>query len=118
MNVSIRGFFVAAALMSLFSPAHGQMRRVEPPSGPAPRLANGKPDFSGVWQSPRMADVTQDMPCCKGVKELPFTPWGKQQWDSYDAARGDYTGSCLPFGLLRSVGGPHPCSSSRTVGST
>ena len=98
----------AAALIWLASPAQGQMRRFEPPSGPASRLANGKPDFSGVWQSPRMADVTQDMPCCKGVKQLPFTPFGKQQWDSYDAAKGDYTGSCLPFGLLRSVGGPHP----------
>lgn len=110
MRVSIRGFFVAAAaLISLISPAHGQQqRRFQPPSGPALRLANGKPDFSGVWQSPRMADVTQDMACCKGIKELPFTPWGKQQWDSYDAAKGDYTGSCLPFGLLRSVGGPHP----------
>src|SRR5215467_5944147 len=78
------------------------------PKGPAPRLANGHPDFGGVWQSPRMADVTKDMPCCKGAGELPYTAWGKQQWDSYDAAKGDYTGSCLPFGLLRSVGGPHP----------
>ncbi|HUI80942.1 MAG TPA: hypothetical protein VLY24_23620 [Bryobacteraceae bacterium] len=86
----------------------GQEKAPKAPTGPAPRLANGKPDFSGVWQSPRMADVTQDMACCKGVKELPFTAWGKQQWDSYDAEKGDYTGSCLPFGLLRSVGGPHP----------
>jgi hypothetical protein len=108
MRIGFRSLSVAAALVSVISLAHGQQRRVEPPSGPAPRLANGKPDFSGVWQSPRMADVTQDMPCCKGVKELPFTPWGKQQWESYDAAKGDYTGSCLPFGLLRSVGGPHP----------
>jgi hypothetical protein len=92
-------------------PAAGQQKAAKAtkaPSGPAPRLANGKPDFGGVWQSPRMADVTQDMPCCKGVKELPFTPWGKQQWQSYDAEKGDYAGSCLPFGLLRSVGGPHP----------
>ena len=108
MRLALRCFPVAAVLLSVLSLAHGQQRRPAPPSGPAPRLANGKPDFSGVWQSPRMADVTQDMPCCKGVKELPFTPWGKQQWDSYDAAKGDYTGSCLPFGLLRSVGGPHP----------
>jgi hypothetical protein len=43
------------------------------------------------------------------VKDLPFTAWGKQQWESYDAnADGDYAGACLPFGLLRSVGGPHP----------
>ncbi len=102
--------FVTAllAIVSLAPPAFSQEKGYQPPKGPAPRLANGKPDFSGVWQSPRMADVTQDMPCCKGVKELPFTPWGKHEWDTYDAAKGDYTGSCLPFGLLRSVGGPHP----------
>ena len=56
-----------------------------------------------------MADVTKDEACCKGVKDLPFTAWGKQQWESYDATKdGDYAGACLPFGLLRSVGGPHP----------
>ena len=99
----------ALAMLSLAPPAAGQGRGgFKAPTGPAPRLANGKPDFSGVWQSPRMADVTQDMACCKGVKDLPFTPWGKERWESYDAAKGDYAGSCLPFGLLRSVGGPHP----------
>ncbi len=78
------------------------------PTGPAPKLANGKPDFSGVWQTPRMADVTKDEACCKGAGQLPYTAWGKQQWESYDAEKADYTGACLPFGLLRSVGGPHP----------
>ena len=109
MRISKSGLFVAAmAFTSVVSPAHAQQRRFQPPSGPAPRLANGKPDFSGVWQSPRMADVTQDMPCCKGVKELPFTSWGKQQWESYDASKGDYTGSCLPFGMSRSMNSPDP----------
>jgi hypothetical protein len=55
-----------------------------------------------------MADVTVDSPCCKGVGPLPFTAWGKQKWESYAAEEGDYAGACLPFGLLRSVGGPHP----------
>ena len=97
------------ATMPLTPPAAAQnMRSYKPPDGPAPRLWNGKPDFRGVWQTPRMADVTKDELCCKGVKNLPFTGWGKQRWDSYDASKGDYAGSCLPFGLLRSVGGPHP----------
>lgn len=110
MRIRFCGPALMATVLSLGLAAlvGGQERAPKPPTGPAPRLASGKPDFSGVWQSPRMADVTEDMPCCKGVKELPFTPLGKQQWESYDAAKGDYTGSCLPFGLLRSVGGPHP----------
>jgi len=90
-------------------PASAQEERsTKAPTGPTPRTASGKVDFSGVWQSPRMADVTQDTGCCKGVKDLPYTAWGKERWTSYDAAKGDYAGSCLPFGLLRSVGGPHP----------
>ena len=114
MRISLFGSAAAAALLFLAAghlsgPLFGQEGQPKAvPKGPTPRLANGKPDFGGVWQSPRMADVTKDMPCCKGVPELPFTAWGKQQWESYDAEQGDYAGACLPFGLLRSVGGPHP----------
>jgi len=43
-----------------------------------------------------------------GTPELPFTAAGMQAWKSYDAAEGDYTGSCLPFGLLRSMNSPDP----------
>jgi hypothetical protein len=110
---------LAAAAVLIWSPAPatGQQKaaktakapKAAAPTGPAPRTASGKPDFAGVWQTPRMADVTKDEACCKGVKDLPFTAWGKQQWESYDAtSKGDYAGACLPFGLLRSVGGPHP----------
>lgn len=96
-----------AAIAMLWGPPSA-VSQDNAPKGKAPRKPNGKPDFSGVWQSPRMADVTKDTACCKGVPNLPFTPWGKQEWENYDAAKSDYAGACLPFGLLRSVGGPHP----------
>jgi hypothetical protein len=76
-------------------------------SGPAPHLPNGKPSMSGVWGQVRRADVT-DSKLPGYVKELPFTEWGKKQWESYDASKGDYTGTCLPFGLSRTIYGPHP----------
>src|SRR4030095_9758200 len=63
--------------------------------------------MSGVWGQVRRADVT-DKNIPGYVKELPFTEWGKKQWESYDATKGDYTGSCLPFGISRTIYGPHP----------
>jgi hypothetical protein len=111
MRVRIVLHVAAAALAAVFlvHSAEAQQRGTyKPPDGKAPRKANGKVDFGGVWETPRMADVTKDEVCCKGVKDLPYTPYGKKQWDDYDASKGDYAGACLPFGLLRSVGGPHP----------
>jgi hypothetical protein len=75
---------------------------------PAPRLANGKPDLNGAWQRPYVPDMTRNGRDQKGEAELPFTPAGLADWSSYDAANGDYTGSCFPFGLMRSVNAPYP----------
>lgn len=100
-------------------------------AGPAPRLANGRPDLSGVWMPPYVPDMTrngrgqqgyaeppfspadtpqkrQAMAAAGNRTELPFTPWGLKDWSAYDAANGDYTGSCLPFGLTRSFNAPYP----------
>jgi len=65
-------------------------------NGPAPRLPNGKPSMAGVWGQVRRADVT-DKRLPGYVAELPYTDWGRKQWESYDARKGDYTGTCLPF---------------------
>jgi len=77
---------------------------------PAPRLGNGRPSMAGVWDNTRRADVTN--PAIPGfVKELPYTAWGKTTWEGYDSfmqTNGDYVGNCLPFGMSRSIYGPHP----------
>ena len=83
-------------------------------NAPAPRLPNGKPDLSGLWARPSAQDMTRSTTNDNGTSvigepnPLPFTPWGQAQWDNYDAvANGDYAGSCMPFGWIRSFH-PHP----------
>jgi len=104
-----------------------------PPAGPAPRLPNGKPDLSGHWNNPytpNMAGVRganaldpatrmpfdwphkgEALPDAKGVAktyDLPYTEWGLKEWKSYEPEKnGDYAGSCLPFGMSRSINSPH-----------
>ena len=100
-------------------------------AGPIPRLAGGTPDLRGVWMPPYVPDMSRngrdqrghaeapftpgDTPAvrqalyAKGTRaELPFTASGLQEWISYDAADGDYTGSCFPMGLTRSMNTPYP----------
>ena len=96
-------------------------------TGPAPRAVDGHPDLSGLWERPYTPDMTaygrnqtpdeslEDAPRAPGgragarpPKLLPFTAAGKAAWDAYDAANGDYTGSCMPFGLTRSINSPDP----------
>jgi hypothetical protein len=73
-----------------------------------PRLANGTPDLSGVWDRPYVPDMTRSGRNQTGTSELPFSPAGLADWKGYDAANGDYTGSCMPFGFTRSINSPYP----------
>lgn len=68
-----------------------------------PRMPDGHPDMQGVWQHPYVPDMTQDREFQKGAGALPYTPAGAANFKNYDAANFDYTGHCLPFGLLRSM---------------
>ena len=96
------------AMVVVFPLLAADQREFRPPAGPAPRTASGKVDFSGVWKKPYVPDMTKDGRDQKGSGELPFTPWGEAEWKKYDAAEGDYTGACLPFGMTRSVNTPEP----------
>jgi hypothetical protein len=105
-----------------------------PPAGPVPRLQNGKPDLSGLWANPytpNMAQRAVDPKTREPLKfarqgealtgaaapasgnqprtfDLPYTEWGLKQWIEYDpVTKGDYAGSCLPFGMSRSINSPH-----------
>jgi hypothetical protein len=105
-------FGLAICILCSPSPAPAQASGSGKPApdmkGPAPRLPDGKPSMAGIWATTRRADIT-DKRIPGFIAELPYTEWGKKQWDAYDVHKnGDYAGSCLPFGFSRSIYGPHP----------
>lgn len=101
------------------------------PAGPTPRLANGKPDMSGLWANPytpnmaregtvldpmtrqpltfaRKGEVLADAVDPRRTFDLPYTDWGLKHWKEYDPVnKGDYAGTCLPFGMSRNINSPH-----------
>jgi hypothetical protein len=83
-----------------------------PPSGPTPRTRLGKPDFTGVWDHAYVPDMSLSSARAglqTGAGELPYTSAGRANITAYDPEKdGDYTGMCMPFGLMRSVNAPYP----------
>jgi hypothetical protein len=99
---------VAGAGLALMSISAAGQSATAKTSVAIPRLPDGKPDLSGVWQRPYVPDMTKNEANQQGVPELPFTPWGLDNWKKYDAAKYDYTAHCLPLGLTRSMNSPFP----------
>jgi hypothetical protein len=103
-----RPLFTFAAVATMFllpSPARSQTGK----TGDIPRLSNGKPDFNGVWDHPRVFDVARNVNACaagangcsqQGNGDLSFTEWGQAQWKDV-AHRFDYSAHCLPWGYAR-----------------
>lgn len=78
-------------------------------SAEIPRTPSGKPDFNGIWEFPYVPDMARGNGRTQiGPGELPFTEAGRLNFERYDAAEGDYTGACLPFGHVRSMNSPNP----------
>jgi hypothetical protein len=74
------------------------------PSGPTPRLPDGKPDLSGVWGTdrPLVVDIGGALP--KG-ETLPMQPWAEKLMKSR-LSKDDPEANCLPTGVPRLA--PYP----------
>jgi len=80
--------------------------QVLPDEGPAPKLADGTPDLSGVWlgSAASMADIS-DPKTLKPGSQVVMLPWAAEvvkhrQWKE------DPEANCLPGGIPR--GSPYP----------
>ena len=86
-----------------------------------PRLDNGRPDFSGIWDKPRVANIEADSTACgagstgcvqEGSGELQYTDLGRETMFGY---KNDWTGYCLPWGYTRAMQTSYPIEIMQTV---
>jgi len=78
-------------------------------SAPAPRLPDGKPDFSGVWNPPTgyLRNLSKDLK----DDEVQFQPWAKTLFDERAAGlhwREEPDANCLPQGVPKVLWAPAP----------
>jgi hypothetical protein len=67
-------------------------------------MPDGKPDLSGVWQRPFVADMSKSGRDQQGELQLPYTDWAKQHL----IEEFDYSAHCLPLGYTRGINSPMP----------
>ncbi len=89
-------------------------------SADIPRLSNGQPDFNGMWDRPRVSDISRDtVGCgsgsvgCSSISNGPleFTAAGLAE---FNGPRIDWPASCLPWGYIRAYQTSYPVMYSHT----
>src|SRR5580692_614319 len=87
----------------------------QPPTGPAPRMADGKVDFSGNWAPNAInqnVDLAKSLCGDKPVPcgDPPMLPWAEKLYlqRKGDISKDDPEGFCLPPGVPRMSTTPYP----------
>jgi hypothetical protein len=80
------------------------LRAAKAPPGPAPRAADGKPDFSGIW-SPEHNFIYDISVSLKKGETLPLQPWAADLTKTR-MSKDDPEANCLPTGVPRQ--NPYP----------
>ena len=106
---------LAAALLLLQAPADSQApadgkdggkakaKGKARPTGPTPRLANGKPDLSGLWNGGGpVGDIAQGL---VPGEQIVLTAWGDKTMKAH-LSKDDPEANCLPTGVPRIA--PYP----------
>lgn len=103
------GFCILAALtVPLFAQAPAAKAPAAKPDVPA-KTSEGAPNLQGVWLSKWIVNMADGRFAEKTV-DVPFTPWGKAQWDERtgNLQAHDPTLNCWPTGIPRQAGTPYP----------
>jgi len=110
-----RIFVLIAASLLCLAPSVAAQTKAKQGSGKIPRMPDGKPDMSGVWEhGVTVFDMTKSskdgmqIVDFGGAKEVPFTAWGEQKFKEYNGWVHDPGLYCEPVGPFRSSGGPLP----------
>jgi hypothetical protein len=81
-------------------------------AGPAPRAADGKPDFSGIWTPDRTFIYDISTSLAPG-EQLPMQPWAAEATKKR-MSKDDPEANCLPAGVPRQA--PYPWKIVQTPG--
>ena len=124
----MRTIFLAAILTLCATVAPAQWRNVPPPdlprtpdgafdaTAPAPRMPDGTPDLSGIWNPPR-GYIREIAPDLNG--EVPFQPWAKALYEERAAGlhwKIEPDANCLPQGVPKILVAPAPWRIVQTPG--
>jgi hypothetical protein len=103
MNKRVSGLLLSAAVAVTFLP-FALAQSAPPTNKAAPRTADGKPDFNGLWGPDRtfIYDITSTL---KKGETLPLQPWA-EQLAKKRMSKDDPEANCLPAGVPRMA--PYP----------